>query len=330
MLRKCPKRSMMPAIQKKDEPKEEAKPIEGKTLRVNLMVLNPNKRNGRRGLMFVDINIAGQKRSVLIVTGASNLFISEKAAKKLGLSIRKSNKKIKTVNSEEAPTVGVALNVELQIDEWKGNEDFEVIQLDDYDYVLGLNILDRIQTVLFSWANEIHIVTGLLSKIVVPVHRDIKVGTKVLSSIQLVEDVSYGRNINSIEQNATKAPSEKLVEHESDMRLVESTVETPPLGKVDCASSFEGKEAMQKQSKRVNAASKVHCKHSNSVLNSDLLAWQGRKGPFKVHKQEGQGTVGGTKPMCENQGDSNGNKSKLGQARAETSCQRNIPTSATI
>ncbi|MBA0755919.1 hypothetical protein Gogos_020960 [Gossypium gossypioides] len=97
------------------------------------------------------------------------------------------------------------------------------------------------------------------------------------------------------------------------MRPVESTIESSPLGKVDCVSDFEGKEAMQKQSKRVNAASKVHCKHSDSVLNSDLLAWQG-----------------GTKPRCENPGDFNGNKSKLGQVRAETSCQRDIPTSATV
>ncbi|PPR92863.1 hypothetical protein GOBAR_AA27813 [Gossypium barbadense] len=100
--------------------------------------------------MFVDINIASQKQSTLIDTGASDLFISEKAAKKLGLSIRKSNKKIKTVNSEEAPT----RNVELQIGEWKGKEDFEVIQLDDYDYVFGLNFLDKIQTVLFLWADK--------------------------------------------------------------------------------------------------------------------------------------------------------------------------------
>ncbi|MBA0754973.1 hypothetical protein Gogos_020534 [Gossypium gossypioides] len=108
---------MISTIKKKDELKEKAKPIEGKTLRVNSMVLIPKKRNGEEGLMFVDINIVGQKRSALIDTGASDLFISEKAAKKLGLSIKKLNKKIKTVNSEEAPTVGVVRNVELKIGE---------------------------------------------------------------------------------------------------------------------------------------------------------------------------------------------------------------------
>ncbi|KAK5793911.1 hypothetical protein PVK06_035087 [Gossypium arboreum] len=122
--------------------------------------------------MFVDINITGQKRSGLINTGASDLFISKKAAEKLSLLIKKSNRKIETL-------------------------------------------------------------------------------------IQLVEDVSYGRNINSIERNATKAHSKKLVEHEIDMKPVKSTVELPFLGKVGCVSDFEGKVAMQKQSKRVNAASKL-------------------------------------------------------------------------
>ncbi|MFQ6650418.1 hypothetical protein Gotur_022873 [Gossypium turneri] len=84
---------------------------------VNSMVLIPKRRNGREGLMFVDINIACQKRSALIDTGASDLFISEKAARKLGLSIKKSNRKIKTVNFEESPTVGVVRDVELQIGE---------------------------------------------------------------------------------------------------------------------------------------------------------------------------------------------------------------------
>ncbi len=133
MARKCPKKIMIATIKKKDEPKEEAKPIEGKTSMVNSMVLIPKKRNGEKGLMFVDINIAGQKRSALIDTGASDLFMSEKAAKKLGLAIRKSNKKIKVATSEKAPTVGVVRDVELQIGEWKSKEEFEVIQLDDYD-----------------------------------------------------------------------------------------------------------------------------------------------------------------------------------------------------
>ncbi|MFQ6649510.1 hypothetical protein Gotur_023150 [Gossypium turneri] len=114
------------------------------------------------------------------------------------------------------------------------------------------------------------------------------------------------------------------------MKPADLTVELTPLGKVGCASGFKKKGVMQKQSGRVNAASKVHYEHFDSVLNYDLLAWQGRRGPFKVHEQGGQETVGNTKPRCENQDDSRENKSKLRQVRVETSCQQDVPTSATV
>ncbi|KAH1031886.1 hypothetical protein J1N35_044060 [Gossypium stocksii] len=48
---------------KRDNELKEAKPVE----RINLMILIPAKMNGREGLMFVDINIGGQKRSVLLI-----------------------------------------------------------------------------------------------------------------------------------------------------------------------------------------------------------------------------------------------------------------------
>ncbi|KAH1055723.1 hypothetical protein J1N35_033788 [Gossypium stocksii] len=166
MKRDYPKVSSVSAIKKNDEP-EEAKPIEKKTLRVNSMILFPKKRYGDEGLMFIDINIVGQKRSALDDTGASDLFILEKAVKKLGLSIKKLNKKIKTI----------------------------------------------------------HIVTGPLTKIVMSVHRDMKVRTKVLSSIQLVEDVSYERNIDSIEWDATKALSKVIAAKAIDMKPADLTVE---------------------------------------------------------------------------------------------------------
>ncbi|MBA0571283.1 hypothetical protein Golob_004864, partial [Gossypium lobatum] len=102
MNKDYPKVSSFLAIKKNNEP-EVVKPIKKKTSKVNSMVLIPKKRDGREGLMFVDINIAGQRRTPLIDTGASDLFISKK----------------------DAPTMGVVCNVELQIGEWKGNEEFE-------------------------------------------------------------------------------------------------------------------------------------------------------------------------------------------------------------
>lgn len=76
---------------------------------------------------------------------------------KLGLSIRKLTKKIKMVNSNEVSIVGVAQGLELQIDEWKGKEDLEVIHLNDYEFVLGLNFLDWINALLIPFAKCIYI-----------------------------------------------------------------------------------------------------------------------------------------------------------------------------
>lgn len=58
--------------------------------------------------MYIDINIADQKKSVLINTGASNLFISENVMCKLGVLVRESTKKIKIFNSKEVSTVDVS------------------------------------------------------------------------------------------------------------------------------------------------------------------------------------------------------------------------------
>ncbi|KAH1063796.1 hypothetical protein J1N35_028783 [Gossypium stocksii] len=93
------------------------------------------KDHKQKGLMFVDINITGQM-SVPVYMGTYNLFISKKVVGKLGLSISKSTKKIKTMNSKSVSIVGAAQLVELQINEWKGKKDFEVIHLDDYDSCL--------------------------------------------------------------------------------------------------------------------------------------------------------------------------------------------------
>ncbi|KAH1046592.1 hypothetical protein J1N35_037376 [Gossypium stocksii] len=125
--------------------------------------------------------------------------MSEKVASKLGLSIRKSNKKIKTVNFMEGLTMGVARGMELQIRGWKGKEDFEVIQLDDYDFVLGLNFIYRIKVDIFPLLIAFISMMIYNHHVLCLVNRDMKAKTKVLSAIQLVKDVSYGKNIELVD-----------------------------------------------------------------------------------------------------------------------------------
>ncbi|KAH1107657.1 hypothetical protein J1N35_011425 [Gossypium stocksii] len=58
--------------------------------------------------MHSGVNKGRPEESVLIDTGVSNLFILEKVVRKLGLLLSDQTKKIKTMNSKEVPTVGVA------------------------------------------------------------------------------------------------------------------------------------------------------------------------------------------------------------------------------
>lgn len=51
--------------------------------------------------------------------------------------------------------MGVTQRVQLQIGQWKGKEYLKVIHLDDYDFVLNLNFLDRIDALLILFFDYI-------------------------------------------------------------------------------------------------------------------------------------------------------------------------------
>ncbi|PKI70118.1 hypothetical protein CRG98_009490 [Punica granatum] len=83
------------------------------------------KANRSKGLMFADVEIAGKAFSALVDTGASNLFIFEEGAKKLGIRVEKTRGWLKTMNSEEVPTCGVTKDVDIRIGQWSGKETIE-------------------------------------------------------------------------------------------------------------------------------------------------------------------------------------------------------------
>ncbi|KAH1030856.1 hypothetical protein J1N35_043030 [Gossypium stocksii] len=112
----CPKRSKLLMINKEfeEEPEEERL---SKLRSIILSFTKAMRNRKQKRLMFANINIAGQMRSALVDTRASDLFISEKVMGKLGPSVSKPAKKIKTVNSKEVPNLRVVQGVEIQIDQ---------------------------------------------------------------------------------------------------------------------------------------------------------------------------------------------------------------------
>ncbi|PPR87249.1 hypothetical protein GOBAR_AA33441 [Gossypium barbadense] len=107
-------------------------------------ILGGVEEKSSNGLMFVDIIVASRRSNALVDTGASDLFMSKEMAKELGLRIEEDSGRIKTVNSESIPITGVAKGVELKLGEWTGKATIKVIPLDDYDFVVGLSLLDRL------------------------------------------------------------------------------------------------------------------------------------------------------------------------------------------
>ncbi|KAH1113657.1 hypothetical protein J1N35_007035 [Gossypium stocksii] len=94
--------------------------------------------------------------------------------------------------------------------------------------------------------------------------------------------------------------------------LTESSTKLPPMREVGDTSNFKEKEIMhERQLTRVNT--KVHSEHLNSVLYSNLLTWQERRGRFEVLEQRGRETVGKVKLSVVNQEDSVRGKLECGQ-----------------
>ncbi|OMO94934.1 hypothetical protein COLO4_16141 [Corchorus olitorius] len=118
--------------------------------------------------------------------GASFLFVSEGGAKKLGLKVDKGQGWIKTVNSKKTPTMGVAQGVELKLGAWSSKDNIEVIPLDDYDFVIGIDFLDRINALLVPFADCIYILDPRC-KCIVPMRWETGQATKTLSAIQLAK-----------------------------------------------------------------------------------------------------------------------------------------------
>ncbi|XP_039161116.1 uncharacterized protein LOC120289826 [Eucalyptus grandis] len=98
-----------------------------------------------KGMMFLDVKIGGTTMSALMDTEAFALFMSKEAAKKLNLLVETNDASwLKTVNSKEVPTKGMARGMEFHLSPWTSQEDIEAIPLNDYDFILSLGFLDRI------------------------------------------------------------------------------------------------------------------------------------------------------------------------------------------
>ena len=236
MVKDCPQKAKLQSIQGDME-------TENVAVKLNSIMSSVQVKRGHKhkGLMFVDIIVAGKKLSALVDTGASELFMSDEAAKKLDLHVEKASGMIKTVNSKERPIVGIAKGVKLELGSWHGKENIKVIPLDDFDFVIGLDFLDRINALLAPFADCICILDPD-QKCLVPTNRETGVEGKMLSAIQFSKGVVRKETttyLASLKSDGSLMPTEvpaeveQILEEFADTMPSELPKQLPPKREVD-------------------------------------------------------------------------------------------------
>jgi hypothetical protein len=134
--RDCPKKEKLNAL----VAEESHEAASGETqARVNQLQirLNALKSEASTELMYVPIEASSCRSLAMMDTGATHNFVAARMVEQLGLKLTKCPSRLKAVNSESQPVVGVAYVVSLKVGEWTGKVNFLVVPLDDFDIILG-------------------------------------------------------------------------------------------------------------------------------------------------------------------------------------------------
>ncbi|KAF2282308.1 hypothetical protein GH714_044059 [Hevea brasiliensis] len=102
------------------------------------------------------MELGGQEVLALMDTGASNNFLREEEAKRLGIPYEREMGWLKAVNSTPNLVHGVARNVKVRIGDWKGTLDFFVVSMDEYQCVLGVDFVDRVKAIPMLFAKHMY------------------------------------------------------------------------------------------------------------------------------------------------------------------------------
>ncbi|KAK5785550.1 hypothetical protein PVK06_040146 [Gossypium arboreum] len=229
----CPKKAAFHAMEAREEVEDDTKSLNS--------ILGGVEEKSSNGLIFVDIIVAGRRLNALVDTGASDLFMSKEMAKELGLKIEEDSGRIKTVNSESIPITGVAKGVELKLGEWTGKATIKVIPLDDYNFVVGLSLLDRLNVDIHPSENYMTI-SDANQRYMVRMKRKGSMEGKTLSAIQFAKgvrrnEVSYLSTLrdNMGDKFEVKIPKEveRLLKSFQDVMPIELPKRLPPKREVD-------------------------------------------------------------------------------------------------
>ena len=115
------------------------------------------EKSWMNSLGFVDLMVHGKTIQALVDMGASHNFMMTRLAKEVGLMIFPLNVEVKAVNSR-AKVAGLAHEVPVQIKDWKGQLDFIVMEMNDFDMLLGQDFLKGNKAIVVPFCDEVVLV----------------------------------------------------------------------------------------------------------------------------------------------------------------------------
>ena len=102
----------------------------------------------------MNIEVNGHAIQAMLDTGATNNFVAQREADRLGLNLLESTSKIKAVNSGAMPVRGVA-ETTLNVGSWQGKCSLMVVPLDDFDLILGVEFFVKAKAMVMPYLRGI-------------------------------------------------------------------------------------------------------------------------------------------------------------------------------
>ena len=87
----------------------------------------------------------------MLDSSATHNFVVYRMVQRLGLKVSKCLSKIKAINSEAKPMLGIAYGVKFKVGKWTRKLNFLVMELDDFDVILGDKFLVVAKTTLLPF-----------------------------------------------------------------------------------------------------------------------------------------------------------------------------------
>ena len=149
------------ALKRKAEAKEKNDDTSVKILGASATTKEVSKKDLERNkLEYVRMKVGGADVFTMVDSGASHNFMGEDTARRIGLRFVPAKAQMKIVNSPPIEILGIAKKVDTTLGEWMGKVDFTIVQIDDYEAILGMEFMKQFDAMVVPHLKKLYIYDG--------------------------------------------------------------------------------------------------------------------------------------------------------------------------